>query len=272
MRFTIFGSSGFIGGRLAQHLRAAGHEVLAPQRGEDLAQAPRGGFGHAIWCIGLTAGFRQRPFDTVEAHVGALAPVLRAAAHHSFLYLSSTRVYQRSASAEETAATTAHASDPSDLYNLSKLMGESLCLTAGGPQARVARLSNIVGPGEAARDTFLGALCREARQGHIVLQTAPTSAKDYLWIEDAVGLLARIAAAGCSPIYNVARGVNIGNDAWAAAIAREAGATVAVAESAPAIVFPPIAIDRARAEFAFDPIDPLPRAAQIYRPPAAATA
>jgi len=31
--------------------------------------------GHVIYCIGLTADFRQKPFETIEAHVSKLAEV-----------------------------------------------------------------------------------------------------------------------------------------------------------------------------------------------------
>ncbi len=59
----------------------------ATWRGADL--------GHAFYCIGLTADFRSRPFETIEAHCGLLKEVLSGSRFSSFVYLSSTRVYAR---------------------------------------------------------------------------------------------------------------------------------------------------------------------------------
>lgn len=167
--FTVFGGSGFIGRNLVRRLRNRGAEVRVPSRaampaaGEDL--------GHVIFAIGLTADFRTRPFDTIEAHVSLAAKLLRENGFSSFLYLSSTRVYAGSEDTREEARLSASPLDPSDLYNLSKLTGEAICLASGREKVRVARLSNVVGPGEAKSDTFLGALCREAGSGRIQLQT-----------------------------------------------------------------------------------------------------
>lgn len=97
--------------------------------------------------------------------------------------------------------------DPSDLYNLSKLMGESLCLTGGRTGVRVARLSNVVGGEDRDSGNFVPSLVREARGGHIVLQTAPDSVKDYIHIDDVAELLPRIATQGRERLYNVASGL-----------------------------------------------------------------
>ena len=75
MRFTVLGASGYIGRHLVPHLRALGAEVWAPAKGEltGLDQP----LGHVIYAVGLTAGFRTRPYDTVQAHVGWLAQLLQ---------------------------------------------------------------------------------------------------------------------------------------------------------------------------------------------------
>src|SRR5580704_13059050 len=100
-QFTVFGASGFVGARLAQHLKNATHPVNAVTR----SNAPPHGadLGHVIYAIGITADFRNRPFDTVAAHVGRLAEVLQNYKFDSFLYLSSTRIYRGAASTREEA-------------------------------------------------------------------------------------------------------------------------------------------------------------------------
>ena len=170
--FTVLGASGYIGSRLVAHLQAQGHTVWAPTRGDtEVFTRP---LGHVIYCVGLTADFRTRPFDTVDAHVGLLAEVLRRAQFDSLLYLSSTRVYMGAASTHEDAPLSVLPGDPSYLYNLTKLTGESLCHACGRPGVRVARLSNVVGPGmDSASGNLVADLLRQARQGHIVLRSDP---------------------------------------------------------------------------------------------------
>lgn len=249
MRYTILGATGLIGSHLVSRLRKAGHDVLAPPRdfstdsGEDL--------GHVIYSIGLTADFRSRPFDTMEAHVSKLAAFLKAAQFSSFLYLSSTRVYGNNIETAEELPLSVRPSEASDLYNISKLAGESLCLQSGRANVRVARLSNVIGPDETRADTFVGALCREALSGHIYLQTDPSSCKDYIWIEDAAWLLENIAVGGRHKLYNVASGIQVPHSLWVEALCDRTGCGLTVADKAPCTRFPPICVDRVQTEFGF---------------------
>lgn len=250
MNFTILGASGFIGRHLVASLRADGHAVQMPERGStSLLRQP---LGHVIYCIGLTADFRSRPYDTVQAHVGLLADVLRQADFDSLLYLSSTRVYARSAAGVEDAALPVDVADPSDLYNLSKLAGESLCRSCGRSGVRVARLSNVVGHDPGSQN-FLAALVREALAGRIVLQSDPASSKDYILLDDVVRLLPRIAVDGRDWIYNVASGIKLSHGQVAARLAELTGCAVASQAAAPAQSFPEIDIARIRSEFNYRP-------------------
>lgn len=249
MRYTILGATGVIGSHLVSQLRKHGHDVFAPPR--DFSGCSEEDLGHVIYSIGLTADFRTRPFDTMEAHVSKLADFLRAAQFSSFLYLSSTRVYGNNLETAEESLLSVRPTDPSDLYNISKLAGESLCLQSGRADVRVARLSNVIGFDETRADTFVGALCREALSGHIHLQTALSSSKDYIWIEDAALLLERIAASGRYRLYNVASGVQVLHSQWVQALCDHTGCDITVAENAPSICFPPICVDRVRAEFGY---------------------
>lgn len=251
MNWTVLGASGVIGRRLVAQLRARGETVHAPGRDDPkLYERP---LGHVIYAIGLTADFRQRPYDTVQAHVSLLAEVLRRADFESLLYLSSTRVYGRADSGCEEARLTVQAQDPSDLYNLSKLMGESLCLHGGRANVRVARLSNVVGSDDVDSANFVPSLQRDARIGKIVLQTALDSAKDYIHLDDVVELLPRIAVQGRERIYNVASGVQITHAQWVERLAALTGCTVNVAPEAPTVLFAPIDTQRIRAEFNYQP-------------------
>lgn len=250
-RFTVLGASGSIGSRLVKTLRASGHDVLAPAR--DAYECLSQPLGHVIYAIGVTADFRSRALDTVQAHVCALVPLLRGAQFESLLYLSSTRVYGEQQLGEEDASLGVNPRDPSDLYNLSKLMGESLCLASGRSGVRVARLSNVVGADDADSSNFLPSLLRDARAGHIVLRTDVSSAKDYIHIDDVLELLPRIVLQGRHSMYNVASGQQIPHGQWVEHLVAMTGCQVQVLENAPVVRFAPLDINRIRAEFGFVP-------------------
>lgn len=244
MKFTILGASGFIGSHLRAYLEKTGYECFAPARGDASVFGQE--LGHVIYCIGLTADFRQRPFDTVRAHVCFLAEVLEKAKFESLLYLSSTRVYAGAASGNEDAQLMA-----GDLYNLSKLAGESLCFASGRANVRVARLSNVFG-NDFSSDNFLPSLIRAAVvDGRIILGTALDSAKDYVHIDDVVSVLPKIALAGKQRVYNVASGRNISNRELVEIIRELTGCAAEVAGDAGHVSFPPIQVTRLRQEFGF---------------------
>lgn len=249
MSFTVLGATGTIGRSLVARLRAQGEAVYAPARSDpDLFTRP---LGHVIYAIGLTADFRSRPFQTVEAHVSLLSEVLQHADFSSLLYLSSTRVYAGGPCGGEDSPLHVNPQDPSDLYNLSKLMGESLCLSCGQAGVRVARLSNVVGGESQDSDNFIPTLLRDAQKGHIVLRTALNSAKDYIHIDDVVELLPRIAAQGRARLYNIASGIQTSHAQWIDHLVGLTGCSVEVAPGAPATTFAPIDITRIREEFGF---------------------
>jgi nucleoside-diphosphate-sugar epimerase len=248
-KFTIFGAAGFIGSHLSASLERAGHDVASIGR-NDFPTAGRS-LGHVIYCIGLTADFRERPVATVDAHVCVLADVLASYRFESFLYLSSARVYAGTNDTREDAALLVRPELPDHIYNLSKLTGEALCLAQAEPSVRVARISNVVGRADPAVN-FLPSLLAEARrEGKVVVRTSKQSSKDYIDIRDVCAVLERIALGGKSRLYNVASGVNTSNETIAAAIARGCAAHVEFAGGAPTNQFPPIDISRIRNEFMF---------------------
>jgi len=247
-----------MGAALVARLEAQGRPVLAIQRAELtdwLSDAnPQ---GPVIYAIGLTADFRSRPHATAEAHIGLLSTVMQRPGVEQLLYLSSTRVYGRSGSTDETAALPCLSSDPSDLYNLSKLMGEALVLQDPRPGFKVARLSNVLGPEQPA-GTFVGALLAEGAQGGLVTIQQPASTeKDYVALEDVARLLPLIAERGSERIYNLGSGRNTSHSQVAAWLRRQ-GLNVRFAPSsaaAPGLSFPTLCIARLAAEFE-TPADP----------------
>lgn len=261
---TVLGASGFIGSHLVKRLDALGKEFQAVGRNDVL---PAGPLGHVIYSIGVTADYRSRPFDTVEAHVCKLIEILRDRQFDSLLYLSSTRLYLGLDSAGEETALRIAPLDAGDLYNASKAMGESLVLNCGR-QTRVVRVSNVYGP-DFDSDNFLTSIMKDAIfRNKIVFQTAAASAKDYISVDNVVDALIAIATSGRERIYNLASGVNVSNGEIADKLREISGCTVEFPSQAPAIIFPTISVDRLRAEFAIESshlLDDLPHLLDLYR-------
>ncbi|PKQ06137.1 MAG: NAD-dependent dehydratase [Alphaproteobacteria bacterium HGW-Alphaproteobacteria-12] len=254
MKTTVLGGHGFIGSALVTGLRESGTECWAPAR-DDGAIFERD-LGLVFYCVGITADFRSRPLDTVEAHVSLLQRVMSRARFDRLIYLSSTRVYKRTTIAEEDRKIEVLPSDPDDLYDLSKLMGESLVLSAGKTCSAV-RLSNVVGPGMGDTN-FLGAVVAEARKDRkVLIRSSSSSAKDYIWIDDVVAGLRAVAEHGRNTIYNLASGANCTN-AQIASILTDAGIEVKVNEEAPVVTFPRISITKLAQETGFRPRSVLP--------------
>lgn len=254
MMFTVLGGTGFIGQHLVGYLQSQGYEVVVPEREEILGQ--RNFVGHVIYAIGMTGGFRTRPFETIDAHVSLLASVLKQYDYESFLYLSSTRIYSGL-----DASTVAKESTPipflssaDALYDLSKMLGESLCLSLDNPKVRVARLSNVFGNGQ-SEHTFLGSILATIKSKNSVeINEAPDSCKDYVWINDVVSVLTKIALAGKNRIYNVASGECTTHSSLAKKVAEKMNCSVSFRSNTSARIFPKIDIGRVHAEFGFRPI------------------
>ncbi len=246
---TVLGASGFIGSNLVRSFAAQGIRCDAPGRDAPLSKKP---LGTVFYCIGLTADFRTKPLETVEAHVCKLKHILENCEFDQLIYLSTTRVYAGLAAGKEDAPLTVAPADPSDLYNLSKLMGESLALHSGR-QCKIARLSNVYGD-DFESANFLTSIIRDAvLQGAVTLRTSLASAKDYIHIDHVISLLLQIAACGTARVYNVASGVNTTNAALVETLTGLTGASFFVAPDAPTILFPPVTVNAIREEFAATP-------------------
>ncbi|ADZ72695.1 NAD-dependent epimerase/dehydratase family protein [Polymorphum gilvum] len=244
--FTVFGAAGFVGARLVAHLGALGHEVRAV--GRDSWPKPGEALGHVLFTVGMTAQFRGRPFETVETQTLRAYEALRSYRFESFLYLSSTRLYQGAGATAEETPILARPATADAIYNLTKATAECLCLSLDDPAVRVVRLSNVFGP-ENDSELFVSDVMREAAAtGRLVFRSAPASAKDYVHVADVAELLPRIALSGRERLYNLAFGRNVSNRAIGDALAA-CGIDIAYQDGAPEISFPQIDIARLMREF-----------------------
>ena len=247
---TVLGAGGFIGRALVARLRAEGRNVNAVTRAdlpEFLALCRPA--GDVFYCIGLTADFRTRPLATAEAHCGLVARVLSEVFFNSFLLLSSTRVYGRAEIGREELPLTVQPGAADDLYNITKLAGEALCLSDPRPAVRVARLSNVYGEGMGT-GSFLGQILAEGdARGAVMLRQSLRSTKDYIAISEVVPALLAIADRGEARLYNVASGVNTTHDAIAGVLRNALGWDISAHANAAATRFPRIDIARLSVEF-----------------------
>jgi nucleoside-diphosphate-sugar epimerase len=251
LKFTIFGGDGFIGRSLGAYLRSRGHEVYTPER--NCIDFQDNFLGHVIYAIGMTGNFHGMPFDTVDAHVCALKKRLQYATYESWLYLSSTRIYGVNAQSTSEADEILVSPGRDGIYNISKLLGESLCLAIENPKVRVARLSNVYGVGQ-SQYTFLAAVISQAMLNQRVeIQESPESCKDYIYIADVVNLIEKIVIEGKWRIYNVASGINTTHMDLANEIAKLTGTSVTYTVGGFQRKISPIDTKLIKSEFNYNP-------------------
>ncbi len=246
---TVLGSTGFIGSHLVSKLASANIPFYVPARKESLENKQ---LGHVIYSIGLTADFRRKPFETVEAHVCLLNRLLEKAEFESLTYLSSTRVYIHTNEKEvfEDTPIPVLINDPDELYTLTKLTGERICLSSGR-NAKVVRLSNVYGEDYLSENFITDILRKIKAEKFVKFFTAPGSAKDYIAVDPLCDLLLQVAVSGKQTIYNLASGENISNAEIIELIKAHADFGCEFAENAREIIFPRINIDRIKNEFGF---------------------
>ena len=227
-RHTVIGAAGFVGTRLTEALKADGLDVYAPARGDSRLFGED--LGTVYYCAGLTADYLARPFDTIEAHVALIARLLKAARFDRLVYLSSTRLYDASETplGREDEPLTLKPWEPRHLSDLSKALGENLCLTQAGGRAAVARLACVFDWKEGAPGFLSEWLQRARRERTIALDSASGFVRDYITLDDTVSAVRAIAASDEAEIVNVGSGENVSN-AELAAVFEAAGWSISLA-------------------------------------------
>ena len=211
MKYTIIGGRGYIGQHLFSALKSKSNEVYLPEKGaySDLDVE----LGVVFYCAGLTADYSKRVFDTVDAHVTLLSQILKFSKFDRLIYLSSTRLYDKNPNilAREKDDLLVNPFLLRDIYDISKILGENLCITAGQNKCVVARLSNVFGF-DTASSGFLSLLLKEClKSRNIVIDSSPSYLRDYIYIDEVIRCLLSISESQENGIFNVASGVNISN-------------------------------------------------------------
>jgi nucleoside-diphosphate-sugar epimerase len=263
---TILGAGGFVGSHLARYLQAHGVKFSAPQK--DDKSYINHDLGYVFYCIGLTADYAKRPFDVITAHIDLLAQILRAGRYQRLVYLSSTRLYDSGAGGGvETQDLIFNPANPRHSYDLSKAMGEWLCLHTGQGRASVARLASVYSTTDLSDRNFLHTTIEEALGGqNFSLRTAADYARDYVHTDDVCAALACILANGRQGIYNVASGQNISNRELFLKIQTLTGVLINPEMPPTGITAPQIDINRIRDEFGLKPAKLLDKLAEYFNP------
>ena len=248
--FTILGASGWIGSALVAGLQRQGNSVNAIDR-TSLSSwlSSNRPTGTVVYAIGMTSDFRQRPHETVEAHVSLLSQVIQRKGLEDLVLISSTRVYARSQNTSEDSALPCQSTDPSDIYNISKLLGEALILQDPRPGLKVVRLSNVIGQGQ-PKTTFIGSVLSEARRtGCVNIKQPPTTTKDYVSLDSVIELIPLIAKQGRHRLYNLGSGINFSHADVARWLQRQGTMVTFSLDADPGISFPRLQIERLLSEF-----------------------
>lgn len=210
---TILGASGNIGKKLCSRL--AQYRPFMPNR-EEMSQLEGKELGVVFYCIGKVSNFRVNAQETIDAHVNVLNKILTQCQFDKLIYCSSTRVYDGLTLdiASEESMLPVSSEDSHYVYQLSKLLGEWLCLNDPGKRAVVVRISNIYGlPGEIT-DGFLPHVLSELANGtkSLSLSALADGQRDYLFIDDLIDMLLMIAnKKNHHRLYNIANGETISN-------------------------------------------------------------
>tara|TARA_Y100001949_G_scaffold59347_1_gene50123 strand:- start:837 stop:1652 length:816 start_codon:yes stop_codon:yes gene_type:complete len=249
MLFTVLGSSGFIGKNLISHLKDKGMEVHTPDiRREDITKR---NLGHVIYAIG-DFDYKKNILNFIESHVGHLNQLVNNSNFESLLYCSSTRVYSGLKTTREDTSLNLDPTNINNLYPISKVMGESICLAFDNPKIRIARLSNVSGFNHTS-NLFLPSIIRDAvDKKNINLSIKLESEKDYVHIDDVVKVLPKIALNGKYRIYNVAKGENTTNQDIITKLQQITSCKLDILEGAKNYSFPKINTERIVNEFNFN--------------------
>lgn len=254
MTYTVLGANGFLGSHLKAKLQQQGYEVYAPDINSksNVLDVIRGKkLGSIIYCVGITSDFRQRQGELLSSHAVLPQEILNHCDCESFTYLSSTRVYKNSAVTEENSAISLNPSNPDDIYEISKIAGESICLLF--PRTKIIRLSNVVSPLDISTN-FISSIFNDVRQNKTIeLRSSLESAKDYITLSDVLELIMKISKDG-SGLYNVASGFNISNGELIAILEKLNIPFKADNHSSP-LIFPQISVQKIKDQFDFKPID-----------------
>ena len=251
MHYTVFGSTGRIGSYLTKFLIFEGHIVNTPKREEYYNL--KNNLGQVIYCNGVTKNFKSRPFDTIQSHVCLLLHLLNENNFESFNYLSSTRLTFPKKSKIIKFGPDIYGDYEIDIYNASKLAGETLCIESNLPNVKVSRICHVVDPNDKKRENFLSNICGQAKNGKINIDSTFESKRNYILIDDLAFLLKVIGPFGKKKFYTIGSKNLISNNEILTKLIKLTGCTVKFNTDAQTVLEPEIRISNLIQEFNYNP-------------------
>lgn len=208
MKIVVTGASGFLGGRLAQCLRARGTETMLVSRRSMLGTQRVANYGEtpAGDILVHLAQENDRAHAEAEGEAGlarALADLtaLIAKPYVRIVYVSSAVLYGDAVCVPRRVTEKVTASG---IYGRIKLESERLVLASG--RGVVARLANLYGPGMSGTNVLSTILSQIPGVGPVrVMDDAPV--RDFLWADDAAAALHAMITGDGKGIYNVGTGI-----------------------------------------------------------------
>ncbi|MDH0351909.1 NAD-dependent epimerase/dehydratase family protein [Aeromonas caviae] len=198
-KYTVIGSSGFIGKNVCDFLRRKNESVLEVNRILPSNESP---LGTVIYCAGF--GNCLEPENVLDANFTYLSEIVDKCNFERIFYISSTRLYLNCLDGFENASLLIFNEDKRSLFNLTKLMAEKFYNE--NPKFVSLRLSNVYG--NAFKSTlFLPSIIRDAiLHSKVKMFTGSEYAKDYINIKDvcnAIYLLSKEKELSYN-LYNIA--------------------------------------------------------------------
>jgi UDP-glucose 4-epimerase len=203
VRLLVTGATGFLGWRTSTLLAEEGHDVVPLSRpgsarraasaeldavrmdaGDPAVRELVAGCDAVLHFAGEPSpdGARRDPARAVRENAGTTLNLLEACAEHGagLIYPSSVRVA---------------VDPPPDPYAMSKRLGENACRFHPA-SATIVRLTSVFGPGQVTWEGATGAIAafaaRALEDEPIVIPGDPRRTRDFLYVDDMIGALARI--------------------------------------------------------------------------------
>ncbi len=205
-KYTIFGSTGFLGKNLKSFLIKKKYKVFCPLKKKYKFDND---LGHVFYCAG-TSDSIANPDKALSANLVYLNKVISNNSFTTFTYFSSIRVYSLNKSTKEDDVIRCDLFEKGSYFKKLKLAAESLCLQINNPKIRIIRLSNLYGKYFDKQIYLMPTILRNFRKNKTIkLSISPNSTKNYLDVEDALRISFKIAKLGKNRIYNVAANSSI---------------------------------------------------------------
>ena len=183
-------------------------------------------FDYLFNCSGNTGDFRSQILETVESNISLAIFLLKnAKVKECLIPLSTTRIYgftnDKNLYFDENYSSTENHIELDFIYNGAKKLMESLYLNHKTPyKIAIPRLSNVFGQykkEDLDKSTFLKLMIEAALNGETLsTQQHKNSAKDYIFIDDAIEGILRVALfSEDRACYNICLGKSYSIADWA---------------------------------------------------------